>query len=89
MKQKICMALGLALLSLCLSACSATYNEPCSWCDAVPTKAYQTSNGDTVYVCEECSSTCMLCRRNEASHHYTSLIGEMFVCDACYQSMAG
>ena len=69
-----------------ITACDKTSNEPCSWCDNTPTRPYETSNGETVYVCDDCSSECMLCHK-EAKHHYTALAGEMFVCDDCYEEI--
>ncbi|HIT34840.1 MAG TPA: hypothetical protein IAC31_09515 [Candidatus Faecousia intestinigallinarum] len=83
MKRTARILAAILLVAICLSACSS--KEPCAWCDKSPTKAYRTSSGDTVYVCKDCSSTCIFCGK-PATKHYTSLLGEMFVCGDCYEA---
>ena len=58
----------------------------CSWCGNSPSVEYESSSGEKVYVCEECSSTCMFCG-DPATRHYSAVLGEMFVCDDCYDSV--
>lgn len=65
-------------------------NEPCDWCGESPSVAYELSDGSEAYVCRECSEYCMLCGDEKATQHYENLIGTMmFVCDDCYEGIAG
>ena len=50
-----------------------------------PSKEYKKSDGTPVYVCEDCSSVCMICGDEKATYHYESLLGIVFVCNDCYE----
>ena len=59
------------------------------YCNHSPSKEYKKSDGTSVYVCEDCSSECMICGREKATKHYESLLGIVFVCDDCYKTATG
>ncbi len=54
------------------------------YCGDRPSKEYKKRDGTPVYVCQECSSECMLCG-DKATKHYESLLGIVFVCNDCYK----
>lgn len=85
MKKKFLSIFIVVATLLMFGGCSSLVNEPCSYCHNSPSKAYKKSDGSTFYVCEECSSECMICSREKATHHYESLLGIVFVCDDCYE----
>ena len=90
MKKKKWLGLALIMAMLCFSAagCSSTVDEPCMYCGHSPSKEYEKSDGSYAYVCEDCSSTCMLCG-DKATKYYESLLGVVFVCDDCYSGVTG
>lgn len=82
MFRKIASIFLVSLLAISmLTACSSTVDEPCMYCSHSPSKEYEKSDGTSVYVCEDCSSECMICGREKATKHYESLLGIVFVCD--------
>ena len=90
-KRKICGVLAAAMVGLSLLAgCSsqAEVDEPCMYCSSSPSVAYQKASGETVYVCKECSSECMICGA-PATKHYDTLLGVAFACDECYTDATG
>ena len=86
--KKICGILLLMVFSFALlpGCSSGEVDEPCMYCSARPSKAYQKSDGETVYVCSECSSTCMFCGE-KATRQYETLLGVAFACDDCYNDL--
>lgn len=70
-----------------LTACSSAVDEPCMYCHQSPSKEYKKNDGTLVYVCEDCSSVCMICGDNKATKQYESLLGIMFVCDDCFEAV--
>ena len=89
MKKVGCLLMAAVLALSMLTACGSTVNEPCEYCHHSPSKKYKKSDGTPFYVCEECSSTCMICGREKAKKHYESLLGIIFVCDDCYKEVTG
>lgn len=86
MLKKIISTLSILCLSVfLLTACGATVDEPCAYCGNSPSKEYKKSDGTAFYVCEDCSSECMICGDKKASKKYESLLGIVFVCDDCYK----
>lgn len=86
MVKRIAVILLVLLLSVSMfTACTSTVNEPCMYCRSSPSKEYKKRDGTPVYVCENCSSQCMICNREKATKHYESLLGIVFVCDDCYK----
>jgi len=79
---------GIFLVALIcmLSGCESMTEEPCMYCGQSPSQEYEKSDGTLVYVCEVCSSECMLCH-DKATKHYESLLGIMFVCNDCYNEV--
>lgn len=84
--KRIVNLISVLLIAGVLSACSATVDEPCMYCNNRPSKEYAMSDGSKVYVCEECSSECMFCNK-KATKHYESLLGVVFVCSECYKDV--
>lgn len=85
LKRVISVLLATLVALSMLAGCSSTVDEPCSYCHHSPSKEYKKSDGSMFYVCEDCSSTCMICNREKATKHYESLLGIVFVCDDCYK----
>lgn len=86
MNKKIPSMLLAIILALCaLTGCSGTVDEPCMYCGNSPSKEYKKQDGTPVYVCEKCSSECMICGEKKATKHYESLMGIVFACDDCYK----
>lgn len=89
MLKKMISLLIVALVSVSiLTACSSTVDEPCMYCSQSPSKEYEKSDGTSVYVCENCSSICMICGSEKATKNYESLLGIVFVCNDCYEMAA-
>ena len=86
MKRRAKVLAVIAAVLWVSAGCSQTVDEPCAWCGNSPSVEYESSSGEKVYVCEECSSTCMFCG-DPATRHYSAVLGEMFVCDDCYDSV--
>lgn len=89
--KRICCFLLVITTLLGVTGCGAeqgfTSDEACVWDGATPTKGFKTSKGEVCYVCEDCSSRCMLCG-NDATDHYTNgLEIEVFVCEKCYEEI--
>ena len=86
MKRFGCLLMSAVLALSMLTACVPTVDEPCAYCNNRPSKEYEKRDGSLFYVCEECSSKCMLCGDEKAEKHYESLLGIVFVCDDCYEA---
>ncbi len=64
-------------------------NEPCYYCPSEKSLRFETDDGEIFFVCRDCSSDCAWCD-NEASEFYRNLLEmPIFVCDECYQEIAG
>lgn len=87
LKKKVSMLLAVLMSAFMLTACSGMADEPCMYCGHSPSKGYKMSDGEKDYVCKDCSSRCMLCGTEKAKKHYESLIGIVFVCDDCYETV--
>lgn len=88
MKNKIKIALLIALISINLCACGLF--EACENCGKTPTRAFMNNaTNENEYYCKDCSSMCWICRET-ANHYYTSGFEEIvFVCDDCYEYIMG
>lgn len=85
LKRMFGLMLAMFVATSMLAGCSSTVDEPCMYCNHSPSKEYKKSDGTPVYVCEECSSICMICSDEKATKNYESLLGIVFVCDECYE----
>lgn len=84
-KKFVKVLLGVIFSIFVLTACG-TVDKPCMYCNSSPSREYKKSDNTMGYVCENCSSKCMLCGA-KATKHYESLIGIVFVCDECYEEV--
>lgn len=85
MKKLGVLLLAAVLVFCALTGCSSTVDEPCMYCGHSPSKQYRKQDGTAVYVCESCSSECMICGDRKATKRYESLLGLVFVCNDCYK----
>ncbi len=86
MRRLTSILLAILIAAVFIGCASKT---PCKKCGNTPTKAYKNeSSGKDEYYCKSCTSSCVLCHK-EAKHHYTSLLGIMFVCDSCWSYIKG
>ena len=88
MKKFLTILTIISFMIVTMTACGGTVDEPCEYCSQSPSVEYTRSDGTSIYVCNDCSSECMLCGR-EATQEYDSMLGFLFLCDDCYDGLSG
>lgn len=85
MKVKLRMMLFVMIIwiACALSGCSSIkyrHNEGCWWDQNSPTMKLTNNDGEDVYICERCASTCMYCSEKTDEFGFNLLGGPIPVC---------